>query len=161
MRLTFVFPTLFLLLGCGGDRSDSIATEKQTRILKTRSYDNIEKHSPAVQSVIKRLKKMQPGYSVDSFQRELKKTWVVDTPYQHFKDFEYYWSLEKRNEESPSYIIAGAFFISDDGYKLTYATINIVEQPKGKWRTIWSIEYQPDGVKPFHHPKIRGVEDDE
>lgn len=98
---------------------------------------------------------MRPGCSIDEFQSTLKQIESVETPYGHFKDFEYYWSIETDSETPPYFIVAGAFFITDDGNKLTYSTVNIVEEETGgKWRTIWCIEYNPKGVEPFHPPRI-------
>lgn len=156
MRFLLLLISLLILPGCRAKHADSHASSAQKRP-NIKSYDDLQQFPQSVRSVVDLLKTMRPGCSIDEFQSALKQNEAVETPYGHFKDFEYYWSIETDSENSPFFIVAGAFFITDDGYKLTYSTVNIVEESGGKWRTVWCIEYNPDDVTPFHPPKIRGI----
>ena len=61
----------------------------------------------------------------------------VEVPYQHFKDFEYYWNLHSSDEGPPWFIVTGAF--ANDN--LVYSTISVIEESGDNWRTIWSIQH--------------------
>ena len=159
MRYRSLLIALILIVGCRVENTSSSSSSAQASP-KIKSYDDVETFPQSVRSVIDVLKTMRPGCSIDEFQSTLKQNEAVKTPYGHYKDFEYYWSIKSDSETPPFFIVAGAFFITEDGYKLTYSTVNIVEESGGKWRTIWCIEYQPDDVTPFHSPILRGVSND-
>ncbi|ELP34501.1 hypothetical protein RBSWK_01587 [Rhodopirellula baltica SWK14] len=78
-------------------------------------------------------------------------------PVQHFKDFEFYWKIDTDLPDSTAFIIA-ATFVPIDGYHLTHATVNVVEQPGGTWRTIWLSDY-PSSTPDAIPPRIRGQQE--
>jgi len=155
MRILIILFTLTCLIGCNGSKSDSVHTSP-----KVRSFGDTEEFPQSVRSVIELLKTMPPGCSIDEFQSALKQSGTIKTPFQHYKDYEHYWTIQTGSDNPPFFIIAGRFASTDNGYELTYSTLNVVEESGGKWKTIWCIEYQPDNVTPFSQPRLRGVSTD-
>ncbi|MCC9656751.1 hypothetical protein [Rhodopirellula halodulae] len=107
-----------------------------------------------VQGVIDELTDFPGGCSLEDFESRLARIGNIHVPVQHFKDFEFFWKIDCESSDSNFFIIA-ASFVPIDGYHLTHATVNVVEQPEGTWRTIWLADYPlstPDAVP----ARIRG-----
>lgn len=97
-------------------------------------YGNTSDISGTITEVIKVIESLSPGLSIEEYQAAIAKIGKVDTPYGHFKDHEYYWTIK---EGSDIYIIAGAFSSMVDN--LSYSTISVVEE--NGWRTFYSYRH--------------------
>ena len=99
-----------------------------------------------VNAAIEQLSEFDSTTTIQEFGSKLHARGLVEeSNYQHFKDFEFYWTIDQ-NRATPHYIIAGAFFptetrLSRSEFALKYVTINVVNESSGAWDTIWSIEH--------------------
>ena len=121
---------------------------------ETTAFEDITKHPAVVQAVITELERIPGGCSLEEFELRLEKIGDVNVPRQHFKDLESYWAIDAGSSRFPRFIIAGNFAILN-GLHLTYATVNIVEEPGGAWRTIWLADYASE-TPAILPPRIRG-----
>ena len=128
-----------ILQACSSDEPDSINAYGN----RIKSYESAEDHPSNVVELMKVLEGLAPRCSIKEFEAGLTVTGVVEVPYGHFKDWEYYWKVKSHDRERPDYVLAGAFLPNEES-ELIYATINLIENPGGSWRTVWSIEYLPD-----------------
>ena len=105
-------------------------------------YEDADGWPQIVHSTIEKLQRFDSETSMDRFGSQLHEMQLTETSnFQHWKDFEFYWTVEQ-NEKKPHYIIAGGFWHgSSKELNLVHATINEVTQPTGKWKTVWSIKY--------------------
>jgi hypothetical protein len=120
---------------------------------KATAFEDLAKHPSVVSETIDKLAAICGGCTLDDFEMELSKIGSVKVPLQHFKDFEFYWSIDTGSEDFPHFIIAGNF-ASGNGNCLAHATVNIVEEPRGAWRTIWLVDYATANHD-FLPPRIR------
>lgn len=137
-------PTLIViafLLGC--PQRELVVESGHNHSSIVRVYNGFENAPKEVSNLAARIETMGGNWSCDEFESALAKSGVVDTPYQHFKDFERYWRIHTDSKYEISFVLAAAFAGPIDEEKLCYATVNLVEESGGAWRTVWSIKYNP------------------
>ncbi len=142
MRLSPLLPALTLLLGCGPDKGATGNPEIDASIPGVTSYDDLASHPESVQAVARKIEDIPPGSSVEDYQKALSQTGLIEVPYEHFKDYKYYWRVRSSDENPPMYIVTGAFAHLTDN--LAYSTIDVIMEAGGEWRTIWSIQHDPE-----------------
>ena len=149
IRFIVILLVAALVQSCSRDELDSIDASGN----RIKSYGPLKEYPSNVLSVMKHLEGVPARSSMKEFVSGLRDAGVVEVPSEHFKDWEHYWVIKPDGEESPSFILAGAFFPYENS-ELMYATISWVEDPGGIWRTVWSIEYDPDPETELATPLI-------
>jgi len=131
-----------MLAACKSKNENATTNETPSSKSGVTVYEDLAGHPESVRVIVEEIANIPAGSSRDEYQNILKQIGKVEVPYQHFKDYEYYWKIRSSDWDWPAYMVTGAFARFSDG--LAYSSISIIEQPGSKRKTIWSIQHDPD-----------------
>ena len=144
MRFATILSASILLTACGsGDREPNQSTSPERP-----RHDNFAGHPDSIRSLANQIEKIPPRVSIEEFQSALEETGLVEIPYGHFKDLEYYWTIKTPDEDPPSYLLTGMFNFSPDQRSLVLARITAIDGAGNRTKTIWALEHAHAGTTP-------------
>lgn len=125
-----------LFIYCGMQNEGNFLSETPGVIF----YEDLSRHPAEIETIAREIGAMKSDLSLEEYQKTLAQTGLVETPYGHFKDFEYFWEIKLPAGSTGRYSITAAFATFTDD--LAYSSIS-VGVPKEK---IFAIQHNPEST---------------